>query len=369
MLKVAVCTLLVLSITAIDIKASVWTSHDQKMFAQIKQSGWGNFILNFGELHLSTGGILAELNTEIAKLIDELDEELAEVHHQYARRTDVHNREVARLEQEIQDKEREVFNAHDFYDNVLIPQRDRFAAQLEQLQENIAQNRKTLNEATVQRANDHADFEAKVAEHNEAISAIDESLGLLSQLSAPSLVQIQKVQKNLTKIQQTLKRHSTFQTFIKTLIEIAVEANFADQGALKEILVAFNNLRVQLVDSLNTITADEAEAQKDFEARVIQLNQEHAEFQRAVVVKTAEIEANANKIEQTLDLIDELHADLDTLNGQLQAENDDYAFATDVYNATVAEYNKELNAAHQALDLLNQPRFTDYVKSQLKGAF
>ncbi|CAK86874.1 unnamed protein product (macronuclear) [Paramecium tetraurelia] len=369
MYKLALCTLLILSVTAIDVTNSVWTSHDQKAFAQIKQSGWGNFILNFGELHLQTGGILSELNTEIAKLIDELDEELAEIHHQYARRTDIHNREVQRLEQEIQDKEREVFNAHDFYDNVLIPQRDRFAAQLEQLQENIAQNRRTLNEATVQRAKDHAEFEAQVAEHNEAIGAIDESLQLLSQLESPSLVQIQKVQKNLTKIEQSLKRHSTFQTFIKTLLEIAVEANFADQGALKEILTAFNNLRVQLVDSLNQLTADEAEAQKDFEARVIQLNSEHAEFQRAVIVKTAEIEANANKIEQTLDLIDVLHADLDTLNGQLQAENDDYAFATDVYNATVAEYNKELNAAHQALDLLNQPRFTDYVKSQLKGAF
>ena len=39
------------------------------MFAQIKTSGWGSFILNFGELHLQTGGILSELNTEIAKLV------------------------------------------------------------------------------------------------------------------------------------------------------------------------------------------------------------------------------------------------------------------------------------------------------------
>jgi hypothetical protein len=30
---------------------------------------------------MQTGGILSELNTEIAKLIGELEEELAEVHH------------------------------------------------------------------------------------------------------------------------------------------------------------------------------------------------------------------------------------------------------------------------------------------------
>jgi len=38
------------------------------------------------------------LNSEIEKLIGELEEELAEVHHEFSRRTDVHNREVARLE-------------------------------------------------------------------------------------------------------------------------------------------------------------------------------------------------------------------------------------------------------------------------------
>jgi hypothetical protein len=39
-----------------------------------------------------------------------------------------------------------------------------------------------------------------------------------------------------------------------------MESNFADQGALRDIIVAFNNLRNELVDSLNTITADEADA-------------------------------------------------------------------------------------------------------------
>ncbi|CAK70099.1 unnamed protein product (macronuclear) [Paramecium tetraurelia] len=216
----------------------------------------------------------------------------------------------------------------------------------------LAQNRRTLQESTVQRENDHETFEAQVVEHNDAIGAIDECLQLLSTIATPSLAQIKKVQKNLTKIQNSLKKHNQFQIFVKVLLEITVESNFADQGALRDIIVAFNNLRVELVDSLNQITADEAQAVTDFNAQVVQLNQEHAEFQRAVVVKNAEIEANATKIEQTLDLIDELDADLATLNGQLQAENDDFAFATDVYNSTVAEYNKEINAANQALELL-----------------
>jgi hypothetical protein len=63
-----------------------------------------------------------------------------------------------------------------------------------------------------------------------------------------------------------LKKHNHFQIFIKVLLEITVESNFADQGALRDIVNAFNNLRNELVDSLNTITADEAEDQSEFEA-------------------------------------------------------------------------------------------------------
>ncbi|KAM3139590.1 Trichocyst matrix protein T1-B [Paramecium bursaria] len=363
MFKIALVAVLAISATAINIQSSVWTAKDQKVLAQISQSNWGSFILNYAELHLQTGGILQELVQAIDNLIDDLEEELGLVHAAYHRRTDQHNREVTRLEQEIQDKERELFNAHDFYDNVLIPQRDRFATQLEQLEQNIALNRQSLIEETHQREVDHDDFEAKAAEHNEAIEAIDEALTLLSQLGTPSLVQVKKIQKNIQRIQNSLKRHATFQTIIKALLQIASDSNFADQGALKQIVTAFNDLRVQLVNSLNVATADEAQAQSDFVARVNQLNAEHSDFQRQVVVKTAEIDANAAKIEYTLQLIDDLTDDLAGLNAQLDAENDDFAAATDVYNGLVAEYNKELNVSRQAQDLLNQPRFQEYVKS------
>jgi len=47
-----------------------------------------------------------------------------------------------------------------------------------------------------------------------------------------------------------------------------------------------------LVNSLNTETADEDAAAKEFVIRVDQLNSEHTEFQRAVLIKNAEIVAN-----------------------------------------------------------------------------
>lgn len=79
---------------------------------------------------------------------------------------------------------------------------------------------------------------------------------------------------------------------MRALVELATEANFADQGALKQIVTAFNELRVQLVNSLNQENADEAAAVQAFGERVVQLNSEHTQFQRDVLIKNAEIDAN-----------------------------------------------------------------------------
>jgi chromosome segregation ATPase len=88
----------------------------------------------------------------------------------------------------LEDADRDIFNANDMIDNVLFPTRDRLTNTLRQLRANIDQNRKTLRDETSIREREHRVFEAKIAEHNEALSAIDECLGLLSQLGNPSLV-------------------------------------------------------------------------------------------------------------------------------------------------------------------------------------
>jgi hypothetical protein len=52
---------------------------------------------------------------------------------------------------------------------------------------------------------------------------------------------------------------------------------------------AFNNLRNELVDALNQLVADENAAATAFKDRVAQLNGEHAEFQRQVLLRNAEL--------------------------------------------------------------------------------
>lgn len=52
----------------------------------------------------------------------------------------------------------DIFNGQDMIDNVLIPQKDRFQRALAQLKANIEENRKILNEDTVNRKKQHEEF-------------------------------------------------------------------------------------------------------------------------------------------------------------------------------------------------------------------
>lgn len=97
------------------------------------------------------------------------------------------------------------------------------------------------------------------------------------------------------------------------LIELATEQNFSDQGTVGQIAKAFTDLRGQVVDSLNQETADENEAVAAYNDRVVQLNSELAEFQRSVLLRTAELNAIEQKLIVTGEYLNQRRADRSSL--------------------------------------------------------
>lgn len=102
-----------------------------------------------------------------------------------------------------------------------------------------------------------------------------------------------------------MNQHSTFGPLVKALLELATESNFANIEAVKEIVSAFNNLRNELVDSLNQLVVDENAAQSTYDARVTQLNAEHNEFKRLVLFRTAELTRTKEKLEASIAYVKE----------------------------------------------------------------
>lgn len=58
-------------------------------------------------------------------------------------------------------------------------------------------------------------------------------------------------------------------------------------------------------------------------------------------------------------------ADKNTLKSQLEAENNNYAAESEIFEDLKAQYLREMEASEKALGLLSQPSFEAYVKSSL----
>jgi hydrogenase maturation factor len=121
---ILVCALFVAQ--ALNINSVDFTSTERNHLSKIYSTNWGKFVMNYAQVHLSTGGYLDDLLVSIEQLISDLSEEMHTIEKNYQRRTNEHNRDVVRLEQEIADAAREIFNGNDMIDNVLHPTRIRF---------------------------------------------------------------------------------------------------------------------------------------------------------------------------------------------------------------------------------------------------
>jgi hypothetical protein len=77
-------------------------------------------------------------------------------------------------------------------DSLLVPRRNQIQTKINNLEDNIAYNRKTLAEETLLREQDHEAYESQLAEYNDATDAVDEALNLLNSLTNPSLIQLKK---------------------------------------------------------------------------------------------------------------------------------------------------------------------------------
>lgn len=107
---------------------------------------------------------------------------------------------MIQYEQDISDAETDIGRTEDVIDNLLIPRRQQIQKKIDSITDNMEFNRKTLAEDTLLREQDHAAYEAAVAEYNEGIANVDEAIELLQSITNPSLMQIKKFQQSINKV-------------------------------------------------------------------------------------------------------------------------------------------------------------------------
>ncbi|CAK92033.1 unnamed protein product (macronuclear) [Paramecium tetraurelia] len=339
--------------------AKLRSQSPQKLQAELQKSNYGRALLHLLELHSMAGGAVSELVDAIEELVNDLDEGLQFLDFNFQRRTNEHNALLVQLNQQIQQAQIDVSRSEDLIENLLVPRKEQLEVRIETLEEYQAQNRQKVDEENLTREQEHEAYEAQIAELNDATAAVDDALALLSTLNNPSLAQVKKFQNSLKKIEQSIKPRSKMAPFLKALISLASNQNFSDQGVLTQIVNTLNEFRNAIVDSINDLSLQEVQDQENFEARIVQLNAEFAEFQKQINALNVDLTATLEKIDQVTQFRDQRRLDQATYEQQLQLENDLYADEVQIYNDTKNEFQREQAISEQALLLVRSADFTN----------
>ncbi|CAD8095393.1 unnamed protein product [Paramecium sonneborni] len=354
-MKIAILLILAVSLNAVSTDLN---RQAQKHVDALMKTNWGQTILQLAELHAHTGGVLQDLVGAIEEMIQQMQDELDEVEYNYGVRTNEHNSLSLQYTQEVQDADIDIQRSADTLENLLYPRREQLKGKIQQLMDYQEFNRKTVDEETLIREQEHEAFEAQVAELNDAVGATDDALNLLSTLTNPSLVQIQKFQSNLRKIEARIQPHSQHQTLIKALITLASEQNFSDQGIIKQIVDKLNEFRNAVVDAINAATAQEAQDVQDYEDRIEQLDAEYAEFQRQITKVTIDLNATQEKIEQFLSFQAQRQSDRNTAQALLDLENEQFADDTQIYTDLKNKLIRDIQVTEEAFSLVKSVDFS-----------
>jgi hypothetical protein len=197
------------------------TSAQEKQIKDLKKEKWGNILFTLAELQVKSEGPFEDLTDAVQMLVAEIDEKIAANDESYNERSLQHQSEVTRLSGLISTTEVQISNAQNILNNILYPNRAQLQEKLENFHANVLENNAYIEKITFERQEANEAYLARVAEHNDALAAIDECLSILSNVGGPlSLIQVKKVQNSITKVTKTLKR-GVENTMIKALVALA----------------------------------------------------------------------------------------------------------------------------------------------------
>jgi gas vesicle protein len=262
-LAAIIATLLISSTVSIEMKLS---HVQEKRLKELDQEKWGHIILRFAELHNLAGGPFDDLKSAVEQLIADLGDRVNELDEEYNQNTLDHQSEVTRLQDEISDAQIDVASTDNLLNNVLYPAIDTLKAKIETLHNNINENNKYVEKITFERENGHAEYETRVSEQNDALSAVDECLNILEQVSGGniSFIQSKQLKNSLDKVAKTLNKGAD-EVIVKALIALASE-EFADQAALLKVFNALKEVKQAIQDGLDQDHNDEARAQSQYDS-------------------------------------------------------------------------------------------------------
>lgn len=250
--------------------------------------------------------------------------------------------------------------------NVLYVTKEQLEGDIDQLHRNIDANNVYMQELEIARENDHKAYEARLIEHEDALDAIDESIGLLNTLNGGvSLAQVKSARASINQLIRKVPKY-TEGAFAKALLSLA-SGEFADGGSLDRVRDMLNDIRANIVESQNTEHSDEEKSVELYEAEKAAKLQENKDFEITIVTKTGELEAVAKKIAQNERFLAGRKVDLTNFHAEYDSEEAAYVKDTEIYNQLMKELAAETETAETALNVVESGEFAGYLGERMNS--
>jgi len=236
------------------------------------------------------------------------------------------------------------------------------------LNQHIEDTQAYIVTATNDRQLAHDDYLNTVEEHNGAINAIIEALGLLDSINNSddevSFAQVGQVKRHVDKIQKKLTGKNVDTALIQALLSLSSE-EFANTDALQKVEDLLVQVKINLENSLDLENKNEEQAQANFSVDMDRANLDIAESSSQVSEKSELLSQTEENIVSSQEFVEERTADRISYQGDLDAENEAFQIATDNYNALVAQFQSELEACNEALTVIQGLTLEDYIQGRV----
>jgi len=294
-----------------------------------------------------------------------LGESIEEADENYNERSIQHQIEVTRLEGEITDAEVAIANTQNILDNVLYPTLEQLKNTVESYNNEINENNAYVERITYEREEAHTSYEARVAEHNDALSAIDECLEILGSLggSSLSLIQVKRVQNSIHAVTKKLKR-GIEETLVKALVSLA-SSEFADTGAILRVVHALEDVKQGVLDALDLEHTNEKTAVAQFEQEVEERTADNKRITRELNITLGEVDATERRISEKEIFLGIRQGDLANFTSELNSENEAFEEATHFYEDVRAELVREQAVAQDVSGILRNAGFSASINKNI----
>jgi chromosome segregation ATPase len=364
MARLAVFAILALLCVSTFATQSRLTSAQEKKIKELKDNKWGKILFSLAELQVKSEGPFEELIEVVDALINDLGDSIEEADENYNERSLQNQSEVTRLEGEITDAEVAIANTQNILDNILYPTLQSLQDTVVSYNNEINENNAYVERITYEREEAHESYEARVEEHNEALSAIDECLEILSNLTGNlSLIQTKRVQASISKVTKKLKR-GVEETLVKALVSLASN-EFADTSAVLRVQNALQDVKDGVLEALDLEHTNEATAVAQFEEEVAEREADNRRIVRELNITQGEVESTERRISEKEIFLSIRQSDLASFTAELEAEEEAFEEATNFYEDVRAELVREQAVAQDVAGLLSNAGFSASITNNI----